>query len=113
MTPFWGEPQGNGLSSAPDAPLDVKVGGCDGLVVDLGGMFIEGVGCLGAEVAVFRVEVEGADTVRTMDASELNAFLEPLGGVLSHGLIVVSAREGAAHCGHAAKVTARKNWAAL
>ena len=101
------QPQGNGHSGAPDALLDVGVGDSHGLVVDLGGVLIEGVGGLSAEVAVLEVEVEGADTVRAMDASELNASLDPLGGVRSHGLIVVPAGEGAAHCGRVAKVTAR------
>ena len=73
----------------------------------LGSVLIEGVGGLGAEVAVLEVEVEGADTVRAMDANELNASLDPLGGVLSHSLIVVPAGEGAAHSGRVAKVTAR------
>jgi hypothetical protein len=100
------QPQGNGHSGAPDALLDVEVGDSHGLLVDLGGVLIEGVGGLSAEVAVLEVEVEGADTVRAMDTSELNASLDPLGCVRSHGLIVVPAGKGAAHCGRVAKVTA-------
>ena len=75
-------------SGAPDALLDVVGRDDRGLVVDLGGVLIEGDGGLGAEVAVLEVEVEGANAVRAEDAGELYASLDPLGRVGSHGLIV-------------------------
>lgn len=93
-------------SEAPDAMLACGGGDDHGLVVDLGSVLIDGVGGLGAEVAVLEVEVEGEDTVRAADAGELHASLDPLGVVVSHGLIVVPGGEGAAHCGRVAKVTA-------
>ena len=88
----------------PDALLGV--GGRDdhGLAVDLGGMLIEGVGGLGAKVSVLQVEVEGADAVRAADAGELRASLDLLGGVVSHGLILVLGAERAEHGGRVAKV---------
>ena len=51
----------------------MDVGGRDdrGLVVDLSGVLIEGGGGLGAEVAVPKVEIGGADAVRAEDAGEL------------------------------------------
>ena len=54
----------------------------------MGGMLIEGVGGLGAEVAVPEVEVKSSDAVRAADAGELRAGLGPLGSVVSHNLIV-------------------------
>jgi len=51
-------------------------------------MLIEGVGGLGAEVAVFEVEVKRADAMRAADASELHTALDPLGCVVTHNLIV-------------------------
>ena len=56
--------------------------------MNLGGMLIEGVGGLGAEVAVLEVEVKRADAVRAADAGELHTTLDPLGCVVSHNLIV-------------------------
>lgn len=47
-------------------------------------MLIEGVGGLGAEVAVLRVEVKRADAVWAADAGELQTALDPLGCVVSH-----------------------------
>ena len=47
-------------------------------------MLIEGVGGLGAEVAVLEVEVKRADAVRAADAGELRTALDPLGCVVSH-----------------------------
>jgi hypothetical protein len=49
------------------------VGGRDdrGLVVDLGGVLVEGGSSLGAEITVLEVEVEGADAVRAAYAGEL------------------------------------------
>ena len=56
--------------------------------MDLGSVPIEGSGGLSAEVAVPEVEVDCADAVRAADAAELYASLDPLGSVVSHGLIV-------------------------
>ena len=57
-------------------------------------MLIEGVGGLGAEVAVLEVEVKRADAVRAADASELRASLDPVCSVVSHDLIVSPSRRG-------------------
>jgi len=57
-------------------------------------MLIEGVGGLSAEVAVLEVEIKRADAVRTVDAGELRAALDPMGGVVSHNLIVSRRRKG-------------------
>lgn len=57
-------------------------------------MLIEGVGGLGAEVAILEVEVKCADAVRAADAGELRAALDPLGSVVSHFLIVSPRRRG-------------------
>src|SRR5262249_14597501 len=75
-------------SGASDALPDV--GGRDdrGLVMDLGRVPIEGGGGLSADVAIPGIEVDGADAVRAADAGELYAFLDPLGSVVSHALIV-------------------------
>lgn len=75
-------------SGAPNALLDVVGRDDRGLVVDLGSVLIEGGGGLRAEVAFPEVEVEGANAVRTTNAGELYASLDPLGGVGAHGLIV-------------------------
>ena len=75
-------------SGAPDTLLAVVDRDDRGLVVDLRSVLIEGNGGLGAEVAVPEVEVEGANAVRAEDAGELYAPLDPLRGVVSHGLIV-------------------------
>ena len=47
-------------------------------------MLIEGVGGLGAEVAVLEVEVKRADAIRAADAGELRTALDLLGCVVSH-----------------------------
>ena len=57
-------------------------------------MLIEGVGGLSAEVAVLEVEIQRADAVRTVDAGELRAALDPMGGVVSHNLIVSRRKKG-------------------
>jgi hypothetical protein len=58
-------------------------------------MPIDGRSRLGAEVAVPGVEIECAGAVFAADAPELHATLDPIGGVVSHGLIVAPAqREG-------------------
>jgi len=66
--------------------MDVGSGDNHGLVVNLGGMLIEGTGGLGAEVAILEVEVKRADPVWAADAGELRASLDPLGSVASHKL---------------------------
>ena len=57
-------------------------------------MLIEGVGGLGAEVAVLEVEVKRADAVRAADTGELRASLDPVCSVVSHDLIVSPSRRG-------------------
>jgi hypothetical protein len=89
-----GSPQHNRASGSLDELLDVGVGDDQGLVVNLGGMLIEGVGGLGAEVAVLEVEVKRADAVRAADTGELRASLDPVCSVVSHDLIVSPSRRG-------------------
>ena|SRR5579862_3553652 len=89
-----GSPQHNRASGSPDELLDVGVGDNQGLVVNFGGMLIEGVGGLGAEVAVLEVEVKRADVVRAADAGKLRASLDPVCSVVSHDLIVSPRRRG-------------------
>ena len=84
----------NRASGSPDELLDVGVGDNQGLVVNLGGMLIQGVGGLGAEVAVLEVEVKRANAVRAADAGELRASLDSVCSVVSHDLIVSPSRRG-------------------
>jgi hypothetical protein len=75
------------------------------LVVDGGGVEVDGGGGLGAEVAVVEVEVEGADVVGAAGAGELHASLDASDGVVSlHSSSVVFSRESDRHGGEAAKV---------
>ena len=60
----------------------------------MGGVLIEGLGGLSAEVAVLEVEVKRTDGVRAADAGELRTALDPLGCVVSHNLIVSSRSRG-------------------
>ena len=80
--------QGQQSSGALDALLAVVDRDDRWLVVDLGSVLIEGDVGLGAEVAVPEVKVVGANAVSAKDAGELYASLDPLGSVVSHGLIV-------------------------
>jgi hypothetical protein len=66
---------------APDALLGVEGGVHHGLVVDAGGVDIDGGGGLCAEVAVADVEVDGADVVSAAGAYELHASLDTCHGV--------------------------------
>jgi hypothetical protein len=89
--PLAGERERTGLrapSGVPDALLDLSGRDDRGLVVDLGGVLIEGGGGLSAQVAIPEIEVEGADAVRAADAGELQASHDSLGRVISHGWIV-------------------------
>ena len=52
-------------------------------------MLIQGVGGLGAEVAILDVEVKRTDSVLAVDTLEKYSTFDPIGGVVSHGLIVV------------------------
>lgn len=61
--------------------MGVEGGEHYGLVVDAGGVAVDGSGGLGAEVAVAGVEVEGADVVGAMGAGELHASLDAGDGV--------------------------------
>ena len=70
-------------SGAPDGLLGVKGREHDGLVVDFGGVLVDGGGGLGAEVAVAGIEVEGADVVGAMGAGKLHAALDASDGVLA------------------------------
>ena len=85
--------------------LVVEGGEHYGLVVDAGGVAIDGGGGLGAEVAVAKVEVEGADVVGAAGAGELHASLDAGDGVVSlHNFSVVSWRRIDTHGGGGAKV---------
>jgi hypothetical protein len=77
-------------------------------VVDFGGVLVNGRGCLGAEVAVARIEVERADMVRAVSTGELHSALDTRDGVEAvHILSVVFWRESGRHGGEAAKVMRR------
>src|SRR5947209_6076422 len=60
-----------------------------GLVVHLGSVPIDSCSGLGAEIAVPGVEIECTDSVFAADTLEKYATFDPIGGVVSHGLIVV------------------------
>ncbi len=70
-----------GESGAPDVLLGVERGEHYGLVVDFGGVLVDGGGSLGAEVAVARVEVERGDVVGAVRAGELHATFDASDGV--------------------------------
>ena len=90
---------------APDALLSVEGGEHHGLVVNAGGVEIDGGSGLGAEVAVAGVEVECADVVRAAGTGKLHAALDASDGVVSlHKSSVVHWRESSAHVRRAAKV---------
>jgi hypothetical protein len=94
-----------GELAAPDALLGVERGEHYGLVVNAGGVEIDGGRGLGAEVAVAGVEVESADVVGAAGAGKLHAALDASDGVVSlHNLSVVVWRGKRAHVGGAAKV---------
>ena len=59
---------------------------------------------LGAEVAVLGAEIECTDAVFAADTLELYSHSDPIGGVVSHGLIVVLCSEGRTHHGGLSKV---------
>ena len=59
---------------------------------------------LGAEVAVPGVEIECTDAVFAADTLELYSPFDPIGGVMSHGLIVVLCSEGRTHRSGLSKV---------
>ena len=61
--------------------LGVEGGEHDGLVVNFGGVLVDGGGGLGAEVAVARVEVESGDVVSAVRAGELHAAFDASDGV--------------------------------
>ena len=81
-------------SVSPDELLDVGVGDNHGLLVNLGGMLIEGVGGLGAEVAVSVVKIERINAVFAADTLELYSPFDPIDSVVTHGLIVIVCSEG-------------------
>jgi hypothetical protein len=68
-------------SAAPDALLGIEGREHYGLVVDVGGVLVDGSGGLSAKVAVAGVEVEGADVVGAVGAGELHASLDASDGV--------------------------------
>lgn len=69
---------------SPDALLHVEGRNRDGLVVDFGGVLIEGSCSLCAEVAVAQVEFQRGDAVRTVGAGKLHASGDAFCGVVSH-----------------------------
>ena len=69
---------------APSALLAIGGWNHHGLVVGFGGVIVDGGGGLGAEVAGFGVEIEGADAVSTVGAGELHAALDALDTVGFH-----------------------------
>ena len=67
-------------------------------------MPINGGSGLGAEVAVPGVEIECADAGFAADTLELYPQSDPIGGVVSHDLIVVLCSGGRTHHGGLSKV---------
>ena len=59
---------------------------------------------LGAKVAVPSVEIECSDAVFAADTLELYSPFDPIGGVVSHDLIVVLCSGGRTHHGGLSKV---------
>jgi hypothetical protein len=74
-------------------------------VVHLGSVLIDGGSALGTKVAVTGVEIECTDAVFAADTLELYPQSDPIGGVVSHDLIVVLCSEGRTHHGGLSKVT--------
>jgi len=74
------------------------------LVVNLGSVTIDSGSRLGAEVAVPGVEIECTDAIFAAGTLELHSPFDPVGGVVSHGLIVVLCLEGRTHHGGLSKV---------
>jgi hypothetical protein len=70
-----------GELAAPGALLGVERGEHYGFVVNAGGVEIDSSGCLSAEVAVARVEVESADVVGAVGAGKLHASFDAGDGV--------------------------------
>jgi hypothetical protein len=68
-------------------------------VVHLGSVPIDSGSGLGAEVAVPGVEIECTDAVFAADTLELYSPFDPIGRVVSHGLIVVRCSGGRTHHG--------------
>ncbi len=61
--------------------LGVERGEHYGLVMDVGGVLVDGGGGLGAKVAVAGIEVECGDVVRAVRAGELHAAFDASDGV--------------------------------
>jgi hypothetical protein len=61
--------------------LGVQGGEHYGLVVDFGGVLVDGGGGLGAEVAIAGIEVESGDVVGAVRAGELHAAFDASDGV--------------------------------
>ena len=55
----------------------------------LGSVSVDSCSGLGAEIAVPGVEIECTDSVFAADTLEKYSTFDPIGGVVSHGLIVV------------------------
>jgi hypothetical protein len=68
-------------------------------------VLIDGGSALGTKVAVTGVEIECTDAVFAADTLELYPQSDPIGGVVSHPLIVILCSEGRTHHGGLSKVT--------
>ena len=68
-------------------------------MVHLGSVPIDSGSGLSAEVPVPRVETERTDAVFAADTLELDSPFDPVGGVVSHSLIVVFCLQGGTHHG--------------
>jgi len=68
-------------SSAIDVLLGVERGEHYGLVVNFGGVVVDGSGGLGAEVAVAGIEIERADVMGAVGAGKLHTTLDASDGV--------------------------------
>lgn len=91
-------------SGAPDNPLRIEGGIHCGLVVCLGSVPINRGSGLGTEVAGLDFEIECTDAVFAPDTLEPYSLFDPIGGVVSHALILVLCSDGSTHHGELSKV---------
>ena len=77
-------------------------------MVHLGSVPIDIGSGLSAEVAVPGVEIECTDAVFAANTLEPYSPFDPIGGVMSHGLIVVLCSEGRTHYSGLSKVIGRR-----
>ena len=73
-------------------------------MVHFGGVPIDSCSALGTEIAITGVEIECTDAVFAPDTLEPYSLFDPIGGVVSHVLILVLCSDGSTHHGELSKV---------